>query len=289
MFVRRVVGVALVVCVVLGVVWVAVGGRALPASDPRACAAPVEDEWVRGGTACLHMRVYRSAAGDAQADLVVVLHGDAPFAPPSYQYAAARRIAAGNDDVIAVGMLRPGYTDAEGHRSTGMRGRAVGDNYTPAVVDAIAGAIDALKRADRPAHVVVVGHSGGAAIAADLIGRHPGIADAAVLVSCPCDVDAWRRHMAAWQRSPVWWIPISTLSPITLTSDVDTATIVRVVVGGADSVVPVAIGRAYAARLRARDAHVTLTEIPGKPHDILLDPVALQEVTAVLAQLRARR
>jgi len=278
---RTVGGALLVTVLVVGLWWIA-GGRRRSASDSTACRAPVEDEWVRGGRECLHFRQYRSASLSAHPDLVVVLHGDSPFADPSYQNAEARRISTEVDDVIAVGLLRPGYTDAEGHRSSGVRGRTNGDNYTPADVDAIAAAIQGLADTDLPARVFVVGHSGGAVIAGDLIARHPGLVHGAVLVSCPCDVPAWRRHMDSVQHTPVWRLPVESVSPLDLTAQIDLHTVVRVIVGAADAVAPPAFSRAYVQRLAARGVQVQLVEIPGAAHDILLDPRVLHVIADLL-------
>jgi pimeloyl-ACP methyl ester carboxylesterase len=248
------------------------------ASDPAACDSGASDQWVRGGRDCLHIRIYRGAAAVANPDLFVVLHGD--LGGPGYQYAAARKLAQVSDSVIAVGMLRPGYTDDSGNRSSGVEGRWVGDNYTTPVVDAIAAAIDTLRRTLKPGHVILVGHSGGAAITADLIGRHPRLVDAAVLVSCPCELSAFRRHMFDVQHQPIWWMPVHSLSPMDLAGEVDPSTMVTVIVGGSDNLAPPAFSRAYAARLEERHVPVKLIEIPGAPHNILLDPRVLSEITA---------
>lgn len=248
------------------------------ASDPAACATGASDQWVRGGRECLHIQVYRGAVPVADPDLIVVLHGD--LGGPGYQYLTARKLAQASDSVIAVGMLRPGYTDDSGNRSSGVEGRWVGDNYTTEVVDAIAAAIDTLRHTFKPGHVILVGHSGGAALTADLIGRHPRIVDAAVLVSCPCELAPFRHHMFALQHQPIWLMPVSSLSPMDLAAGVDSTTTVKVIVGGADNLAPPAMSRAYAARLEEHHVPVKLIEIPGAPHDILLDPRVLSEITA---------
>jgi pimeloyl-ACP methyl ester carboxylesterase len=267
-----IVGGVMAVYMVGTVTWYWQGQRRLGTSDPAACAGGTSDEWVRGNQDCLHIRIYHSATAGTDPNLVVVLHGDAPFASPGYQYAAARKLSQVADSVVTVGMLRPGYTDDSGNRSSGIRGRAVGDNYTAEVVDAVAAAIDTLRRRFHAARVVVVGHSGGAAITGDLIGRHPGLADAAVLVSCPCDLSAWRRHMFARQHQLIWWLPTHGLSPMDLASRVDPRTAVTIIVGDSDTVAPPPLSRAYAARLREHGVSATLIEIANAPHDILLDP-----------------
>jgi pimeloyl-ACP methyl ester carboxylesterase len=248
------------------------------ASDPAACASGTSDQWVRGGQECLHIRVYHAAALVADPDLIVVLHGD--LGGPGYHYLAAQKLAQASDSVIAVGMLRPGYSDDSGNRSSGVEGRWVGDNYTTPVIDAIAAAIDTLRRQFKPGHVILVGHSGGAAITADLIGRHPRLVDAAVLVSCPCDLPRFRRHMFDLQRQPIWLMPVGSLSPMDLAAGVDPSTTVKVIVGDSDNVAPPPMSRAYAASLGQHHVPVKLIEIPGAPHNILLDPRVLSEINA---------
>ena len=269
----------------LGIVmWFYAGQQRRTASDPAACTTGVQDQWVRGGRECFHMRVYRGLASAADPDLIVVLHGDLPG--PGYHYAAARQLARASDSIVAVGMLRPGYTDDSGNRSSGVQGRYIGDNYTAGDVVAIAAAVDTRRRALKAEHVIIVGHSGGAAITADIIGRHPHLVDAAVLVSCPCDLALWRRHMFSLQHQLVWWLPLQSLSPMDLASEVDTATLVKVIVGDSDNVAPPELSRAYAAKLRDRHVPVTLVEIPGAPHNILLDPRVLSEIAATRYLIR---
>jgi pimeloyl-ACP methyl ester carboxylesterase len=60
-----------------------------------------------------------------------------------------------------------------------------GDNWNATKnTDAIAHAIGELKRRYHARQVVVAGHSGGATITVNLLGRHPAWIDAALLVSC---------------------------------------------------------------------------------------------------------
>jgi predicted esterase len=273
-----------VLVVVLGAgLWWTVGGSRRSASDAHACQSAVEEVWVRGGHECLHYEEYRSASLTAHPDLVVVLHGDAPFQRPGYQYAAARRISSDVENVIAVGLLRPGYTDPDGFRSSGIRGRAVGDNYTAADVDAIAAAIAALADSYLAGRVFLVGHSGGAAIVGDIIGRHPGLASGgAILISCPCDVPGWREHMDSAQHDPIWRTPVQSLSPLDLAPRVDPHTVVRVIVGTADNVAPPAFSEAYAQQLQAHGVQVGLVGIPGGGHDILLDDRVMGEIARVI-------
>src|SRR5262245_40173731 len=131
--------------------------------------------WIDIPAGRLKTRVYTGTVTSTSPILVLVLHGDLPDPPPSYQYEFAKALVADPavaTDVVAAGGLRPGYREPAGDRSSGDMGRAVADNYTPEVVDAVARAARELKKAHRARATILVGHSGGAAIAADLLGRH---------------------------------------------------------------------------------------------------------------------
>ena len=139
-------------------------------------------------------RIYESAGLSPHPILIIVLPGDSPAGPPTYQYRFAERAAAAIPDAVVAAVLRPGYSDGE-DRSDGMRGETTGDNYTPEVINAVATVLSELKTKYHPRRVILVGHSGGAAITANLLNQQGIAADAALLVSCPCDLAAWRKHM----------------------------------------------------------------------------------------------
>jgi pimeloyl-ACP methyl ester carboxylesterase len=128
----------------------------------------------------------------------------------------------------------------------------------------------------------LAGHSGGAAITADLLGRWPALVNAALLVSCPCDVPAWRRHMLAIQKDPIWLVPVHSLSPMDLADKVSRSARVQMVVGGDDQVAPLELSRRYAGELRKYGHNVGLTVLPGLKHNILLEPAALEALEALV-------
>lgn len=244
-----------------------------------------ETLWVTANGLRLKTRIYRSGQTGEHSVLAIVLHGDSPFHPPSYQYVFARKAASQIDNVVAAAVLRPGYSDDTGDTSDGTRGYTTGDNYTPEVVDAVAGVATQLKVKYAASHVILVGHSGGAAIAADLIGRAPDVADGALLVSCPCNVPAFRKHMGEKQMDPLWLAPVASLSPLDLVSHISPGIHVRMVVGGKDAVAMPEVTEEYAAALRARHIEVTVTELPGMEHDILLEPPVLEELGLLVKEL----
>jgi predicted esterase len=243
-------------------------------STPPESAAPAgETIWI-ATTQRLKTSILESAQLSAHPILLVILHGDSPNGPPSYQYRFAANAAAAIPDVVAAAVLRPGYSDGT-DRSDGLRGETTGDNYIPEVIDAVATAITQLKQRYQPRRVILVGHSGGAAIAADLLGSKGAMADGALLVSCPCDLDAWRKHMQSVVGGAIWDRPVRSLSPIKVVDGIPASVRISLLVGGDDPVAPPALTQAYAEALRKHGANLEVNVAPGLPHDILLEPVAM--------------
>ena len=250
--------------------------------------APIDTaaQWATVGEQRIKTRVHASTNLGEGPTLVLVLHGDLLDAsPPTYHYVFSQRAAAARDNVIVAAVLRPGYADEVGDRSDGERGLLVGDNYTAEVVDVIAGVISDLRPRFGASRVVVVGHSGGAAIAAALLGRHPAASDGALLVACPCNVAAWRRHMHSVRGGDEWLGPVDAVSPITVVEHVSPSVRVRMVVGADDETAPEELTVEYAEALQARAVDVAVTVAPGLGHNILLRPIVLAELQQLIASV----
>jgi pimeloyl-ACP methyl ester carboxylesterase len=268
-------------------------------SGPTAASSLGETLWLTVNGLRLKTKIHESAKGNEHPVLVVVLHGDAPglvltplpsraYSRPSYQYRFALEASQKIDNVVVAAILRPGHTDDTGEHSEGRKGMSVGDNYTPEVVDAVAGAIDQLKMKFHPAASVLVGHSGGAAITGDVIGRWPSEVNGALLVSCPCDVGSWRMHMFKKQVFPMWLWPVKSLSPLALADKVAPSIHVRMVVGSKDDVTPVNLTEEYAEALRKRGDDVQVTIAPGLPHMMLLEPVAYEQLKELVQTIKSK-
>lgn len=248
-------------------------------------ASPTGDTlWLEANGLRLKTKIYPSARLSSHPVLIVVLHGDLPR--PSYHYEFAHEAAVKMDDVVIAALLRPGYVDDTGDRSGGEQGLTTGDNYTPEVVDAVAQAVDLLKSKFHPVRTVLAGHSGGAAITGNVLGRWPSEVDAAFMVSCPCDLVAWRKHMLQMQNDPIWLIPVKSLSPIDLASKVPRSVRVRLLVGSEDPVASAELSQHYAEVLRKHGDDVTLTIAPGLKHNILLEPVAFDGLGTLVETLK---
>jgi pimeloyl-ACP methyl ester carboxylesterase len=243
---------------------------------------------VQGGRWLLAGRAYQSAKLSTHPHLVVVIHGDAPSANPSYQYVLADRAAATLDDVVAVGLLRPGYQDGMGGRSEGNRGLAVADNYSLDDVASVASAAKALMGRYQAADLTLVGHSGGSTIAADILALYPGLARGALLVSCPCNVPAFRWSMMKQQWNPLWLIPVHAVSPQDHAQQIPRSTIVRMVVGSADPVTPPPLTLAFARAVEANGGNAQVLVLKDLGHEILLQPAVFQQLRTLINEAASK-
>jgi predicted esterase len=234
------------------------------------------------GNSCTKIRTYRSADVSDKPILVVALHGDSPFNNPGYQYRFAKLVANKNSNVISVGMLRPGYTDPLGRTSDGVKGDAIGDNYDKKRVNQVAQAITELKKLYSPSKVILAGHSGGAAITANLISLFPLLIDHAFIVSCPCDVNAWREDMFSLTKKSIFRGNIETLSPIDLVEHLSKKTIISIFVGKDDKVARPILSEKYKTAATKEGLKVTLEVIDGQ-HDIFLSPDIINAITEIVS------
>lgn len=227
-------------------------------------------------------RMFVEGAADPSRPLVVLLHGDAPFANPGYQYGVASALAKAAPGTRVVALLRPGYSDPYGERSDGDRGEAVGDNYTPEAIDQVAQAVWLLKKQYGATRVVLAGHSGGAAMTADVTALYPGLVQEAVLVACPCALASFREHM--WQRQhwPLWLLPVKSVSPMDALEKMKPGVTVTAISGADDPIAPPQDVVAYVARATARGVNASMVMLPGKGHEIFADLQVRQTIVQAL-------
>ena len=216
-------------------------------------------DWVFGGKLCQAATTFGAETAGASPTLIVVVHGDiSDGGRATYHVAFARTLAQPGRVVVA--LTRPGYTDDRGHTSEGNTHRR-SDNYTRDNIAGVGGAIAALRSHYRPRRVIYVGHSGGAAIGGVLIGRMPRLIDAAVLVSCPCDIARW----LSTGGKPPW--PAS-LSPLDYAGRVPRETRVAVIAGSTDVNTFPAQAEGYARALMRRGVDARFEQVDGGRHGL---------------------
>ena len=233
----------------------------------------------------LKTKIYGTGSHSENPVLVVVLHGDGlgRLPRPSFQYAIAQAIAEGFeseglrhlrfDDVVAAGILRPGYTDPDGDQSDGRMGTRTGDNHTREVTEAVVAVVNTLKKELNARAVILMGHSGGATISANILALYPDTADAALLVACGCDMKASRARLYEITGSKGFTEPTTSLDPMDYAHLISAEKKVRLVVGeNDDRTFPEDMYR-YAGVLETNGVDVAVTVVAGRDHnDILVDP-----------------
>jgi pimeloyl-ACP methyl ester carboxylesterase len=242
--------------------------------------------WLEATEGRIGGRAYVGADVDDEPILVVVLHGDLLEPDNSYHYGFARTLASQTANAVVVGLLRPGYRDERGNRSDGDPLTGTGDNYTLEVVAAIAQATEQLKARYGAGTAVLIGHSGGAALAALVLGLYPDVADGGLLVACPCDLPAWRDYMLSERGDPIWTQPHRGLSPIDYADRVSSTAIVELTVGDEDRVVEPEYSQRHAALLSARGVEARVAVLAGLGHNILLRPPVVAMASELMRKIR---
>ncbi|MDD2735079.1 MAG: alpha/beta hydrolase [Desulfuromonadaceae bacterium] len=217
---------------------------------------------------CLLMRRYGSTN---PATMVIWLHGNiSSGGPANYHFPIAQKFAIdhASENVMSVALVRPGYPDGSGAYSSGSdNGRA--DNWPRQTIAEVGTAIEKLRLNYKPKSVIIVGHSGGAATAAVLLGMRPKLAEAAVLVSCPCDLVAWRigRRGSPWNsENPILW-----------TGDVPASSRVIALTGSKDTTTSPSLAASYIDTLKARNINAAFHVIPDTEHRNALETSAVSE------------
>ena len=228
-----------------------------------ATGAPCESEdfvlRVSGESECLLMRKHGS---EAPTTLLVWLHGDVSSGgPATYHFSQAETAASAlaDQNLLSVALVRPGYGDGSGASSSVSffhSGRS--DHYTKENLTQVATAISRLKLQFKASRVVAVGHSGGAASIAVILGMRPDLIDGAVLVSCPCDLTTWRQGRRPWGRSedPALWA-----------SKVNSLARVIALTGADDDNTYPSLASTYVDGLSARGVKASFRSLPNAGHN----------------------
>jgi hypothetical protein len=155
--------------------------------------------------------------------------------------------------VTTVRMLRPGYFDSKGATSTGSNGNRA-DTYTANNVQAVAYALAVPRQQHQASKLVVVAHSGGPSIAANGLGKYPGVIDNVALLACPCDLRPWH---------PDW---VNSLSAMDWIAGVPGGSKVIGMTGSADTQVPGVYSQTHINALVGQGIPAQQIAIPGATH-----------------------
>lgn len=238
----------------LTLIWVG-AAWANPSCDDNGLSA------VSGGGLCLAIETIGGNADHGpRPTLVVMLHGDLSQGGSADYHIDRLRDLEQRKQFVPVAIIRPGYEDGKGHQSEGTNFDRK-DSYTSVNITVIGKAVQKLKQRYHPNRTILVGHSGGAAIAGVIIGEFPGLVDKAILISCPCDIAAWRemRGREPWKRS---------LSPSAFVARVPRAAEIVAITGRNDTNTPPVLAEAYTSSLRKRNVKAKLVIADGAGHNL---------------------
>jgi pimeloyl-ACP methyl ester carboxylesterase len=184
---------------------------------------------------------------ELKSPLLVLLHGDNGGSMVASSYPALAAKLSEEFASPAIFMLRPGYRGDNG-KSDGEAG-VFDDDYTKKNVEALSFALAHLRSLSPERKLVLVGHSGGAAMAALVQSHYPQLVDAAVLAGCPCDVQTWRqwRQSSAGKRDGAW---PNSLSPSDFAKQVPAKSVTVAVTGDKDTNTLAKFAQEYVAALQ---------------------------------------
>lgn len=221
------------------------------------CEAPSREPYSLAGESGLAMKI--ASNGEDADTLVVLIHGAVSRGgPANYMYGLVGYLSARRSDIVVVALIRPGYYDDAGNHSPGNNYNRR-DSTTPTNNAAIASEINRLKARYGARRVIAMGHSAGASTIGAILGRAPGLIDTAILVSCPCNIRRWRRQNG--------WRPfVRSESPSDFIDNVPLTTVVVAITGGDDGNTFSALGRDYAASLKARGVDARFIKVDGAGH-----------------------
>jgi len=239
------------------------------------CEAEDFETRVSGTSTCLLIKRYGVSEPSSAQAMLVWLHGDiSAGGPATYHFALAEKAvdALQPAKVLSIAVVRPGYPGEGGAASSGdLNGRS--DHYTIDNVTEIGAVIERLAGKYKPRKVILIGHSGGAATAAILLGAKPGLVQGAVLAACPCDIDTWRVGRRPWRRSQ---------NPLRWADKVNPGATVIALTGSKDDNTSPALAKAYVEALAARGVQAEFELVADATHDSVFRSQAVLDAIAKL-------
>ncbi|MBZ1349699.1 lysophospholipase [Alcaligenaceae bacterium LF4-65] len=264
-------------------------------TQAQGCASLAQDRSIADGKGCLTVwsPVTHAATGkDEQSQvsppiLVVLLHGDSGGGLAQRhldRWTKTANILSGQNQTL-VFLVRPGYRSPVGD-SSGWANQH-DDDYTAGNVERVATALQNLRVRYNASKVIVVGHSGGAAITALLLGRFPSSLDGAILLGCPCDVPPWRQHRGAQRGRQTPWP--NSLNPMDAVANIPTDKVVLAVTGSLDDNTLPLFAQAWINAVSARGVNARFILAPDLDHtNILLWPGLSEQLRQTINNLSSR-
>ncbi len=203
--------------------------------------------------------------------LVVFIHGDGgPIrrSTEAYRESYADQFSLlRNAGINVIVILRPGHRLPDWSQTSGYP-TTKNDNYTGGIIAGISEAMDRLRDHYKPSKMVLLGHSGGAMISGIIAGRHPGTADAAVLVAWGCNTREWRQwRIDSKGRRGQWY---DSLSAHDFLDGIPKDMRVIAITGSDDTNTKPSFAKDCIAQMKSLGLNVDMREIDGYGHSSML-------------------
>lgn len=256
----------------------------LTSAFAQSCAELSHPRSVADSQGCLAVVPVSDLPGQRRV-VVALLHGDSGGALEQRHVERWKAIGAtlSAPGRVVVFLLRPGYHSPAGNSSGWANPRD--DDYTSVNVDRVAQALRNLRKVYQADNVILVGHSGGAAISALILGQHPDAADGALMLGCPCDVPPWREHRNSQRggRSEGW---THSLNPLDAVAGLRPGTPVFIATGELDDNTLAKFGKRWSDAAAAQGANAQFEAVAERDHaSIQRWPLIGQRVEALLKAL----
>jgi len=224
---------------------------------------------VTGKDECLVIHTFVKNSETKIKNLVIFIHGDqSDNGPVSGMINNAQGTPVPNG-TVKVAILRPGYFDKAGNKSTGNDCRRR-DCVTVTSLDEMTAAVQSLKNHYKPSKTILIGHSGGAATSGVMIGRTPGIAEGAILLACPCNISQYlfMRGISGAYNS---------LSPSDFIKNIPKTTKVFAITGASDSNTQDVLARDYVKSLTDLNIYAQYKSLPNIDHNKVNEIYVIEE------------
>ena len=224
---------------------------------------------VTGKDECLVIHTFVKNSETKIKNLVIFIHGDqSDNGPVSGMINNAQGTPVPNG-TVKVAILRPGYFDKAGNKSTGNDCRRR-DCVTVTSLDEMTAAVQSLKNHYKPSKTILIGHSGGAATSGVMIGRTPGIAEGAILLACPCNISQYlfMRGISGAYNS---------LSPSDFIKNIPKTTKVFAITGASDSNTQDVLARDYVKSLTDLNIYAQYKSLPNVDHNKVNEIYIIEE------------
>lgn len=206
--------------------------------------------WVKTASGCIKYTLYKEKTNPTV--LAVFLHGD--FWAGGVDYMADIAQYHASENIMTAAIVRPGYYDNQGNFSDGKM-LGANDHYTLENVNILSQVVQEFKKKFNPKNVVLVGHSGGAAIASLIANEAPNNIDGLFLFACPCDVNQWRPE---WKKS---------LNPINHIDHISSDIKIQAYVGSLDENTYPELTKSYIEKCKNRGLNAQMFMISNMGHN----------------------